>query len=95
MADIRKRIKNAHPDVEDKLIRVEIGPATPAKIAEARFSGPDIQVLRELSEKAQAIMRDDAGAVNIRSDWRQRTGLLQPEYDEAAGRRAGMSLKKT
>ena len=90
MADIRKRIKNAHPDVEDKLIRVEIGPATPAKI-EARFSGADIQVLRQLSEKAQAIMRDDAGAVNIRSDWRQRTKLLQPEYDEAAGRRAGIT----
>ncbi|WP_300320238.1 efflux RND transporter permease subunit [Idiomarina sp.] len=90
MADIRERIKNAHPDVEDKLIRVEIGPATPAKI-EARFSGPDIQVLRQLNEKAQAIMRDDAGAVNIRSDWRQRTKLLQPEYDEAAGRRAGIT----
>ena len=90
MADIRERIKNAHPDVEDKLIRVEIGPATPAKI-EARFSGADIQVLRQLSEKAQAIMRDDAGAVNIRSDWRQRTKLLQPEYDEAAGRRAGIT----
>jgi multidrug efflux pump subunit AcrB len=90
MADIRQRIKNAHPDVEDKLIRVEIGPATPAKI-EARFSGPDIQVLRQLSEEAQAVMRDDAGAVNIRSDWRQRTKLLQPQYDEAAGRRAGVT----
>ncbi|MGM7448691.1 multidrug efflux pump subunit AcrB [Idiomarina loihiensis] len=90
MRDIRERIREEHPDVEDKLIRVEIGPATPAKI-EARFSGPDIGTLRELSKKAQAILAEDSGAVNIRSDWRTPTKLLRPEYDEAAGRRAGIT----
>ncbi|MDV6316039.1 efflux RND transporter permease subunit [Idiomarina sp. HP20-50] len=90
MKDIRQRIREEHPDIEDKLIRVEIGPATPAKI-EARFSGPDIEVLRQLNEKAQAILAQDKGAVNIRSNWRQRTKLLRPEYDEAAGRRAGIT----
>lgn len=90
MQDIRERIREEHPDVEDKLIRLEIGPATPAKI-EARFSGPDIDVLRQLSEKAQAILADDHGAMNIHSNWRQRTKLLRPDYDEAAGRRAGIT----
>ncbi|WP_322407452.1 efflux RND transporter permease subunit [Idiomarina sp. PL1-037] len=90
MRDIRERIRSEHPDVEDKLIRVEIGPATPAKI-EARFSGPDIEVLRQLSKKAQALLDRDEGAVNIRSDWRNQTKLLRPEYDEAAGRRAGIT----
>ncbi|HAS16219.1 MAG TPA: MFS transporter, partial [Idiomarina abyssalis] len=90
MKDIRQRIREEHPDVEDKLIRVEIGPATPAKI-EARFSGPDIDVLRQLSKKAQSILAEDEGAVNIRSDWRHPTKLLRPQYDEAAGRRAGIT----
>ncbi|MCK7459057.1 efflux RND transporter permease subunit [Idiomarina aminovorans] len=90
MKDIRQRIREQHPDIEDKLIRVEIGPATPAKI-EARFSGPDIDTLRQLSQKAQAILAEDKGAVNIRSDWRTRTKLLRPQYDEAAGRRAGIT----
>ena len=90
MKDIRQRIREEHPDVEDKLIRVEIGPATPAKI-EARFSGPEIDVLRQLSNQAQAILDQDKGAVNIRSDWRHPTKLLRPQYDEAAGRRAGIT----
>ncbi|RUO80050.1 MFS transporter [Idiomarina tyrosinivorans] len=87
---VRSYIAQEHPDVEDKLIRLEIGPATPAKI-EARFSGPDPKVLRELSGKAQDILRADGGAVNIRDDWRQRTKVLRPIFHEAAARKLGIT----
>lgn len=87
---VRKYIAEQHPDVEDKLIRLEIGPATPAKI-EARFNGPDPKVLRELSAKAQEILRADGGAVNIRDDWRQRTKVLRPIFHEAAARKLGIT----
>jgi len=36
-------------------------------------------------------LAEDEGAVNIRSDWRHPTKLLRPQYDEAAGRRAGIT----
>ncbi len=64
-------LREHHPQVEDKLIRVNIGPATPAKI-EARISGPDPEVLRKLAQQAETILRDDPGAMNIRHDWRQK-----------------------
>ncbi|OIM99350.1 multidrug transporter AcrB [Idiomarina sp. MD25a] len=90
MADTRQYIRQHHPQVEDKLIRVNIGPATPAKI-EARISGPDPEVLRQLAQQAESILRNDPGAMNIRHDWRQKTKLLRPQFDEAAARRLGIT----
>ena len=90
MAETRQYLREHHPQVEDKLIRVNIGPATPAKI-EARISGPDPEVLRKLAQQAETILRDDPGAMNIRHDWRQKTKLLRPQFDEAAARRLGIT----
>lgn len=90
MSKVRQRIRESHPQVEDKLIRVEIGPATPAKI-EARLSGPEPAVLRDLSDKVQAILQADAGAMNIRHDWRNKSKLLRPRFDEPAARRLGIT----
>lgn len=73
-----------------KIKRMEIGPSTNAKI-EARFSGPDPVVLRQLSAKAQAIFSNDANAFNIRDDWRQRTKVIRPEFNEQKARRLGIS----
>jgi multidrug efflux pump subunit AcrB len=54
----------------DPIIKaLRIGPGRDAKI-EARFSGPDPRVLRELSETAQRLMREDGFAVDVRDDWR-------------------------
>ena len=69
---------------------VEMGPSQTAKI-EARFSGPDPEVLHQLAAEAEAIMRKDAGIYNLRNDWRQRTKVLQPEFNEAAARRLGIT----
>ena len=54
----------------DPIIKpLRIGPGRDAKI-EARFSGPDPEVLRQLSEQAEAIMRADPDATDVRNDWR-------------------------
>lgn len=90
MAKVREQVRVAHPQVEDKLIRVEIGPATPAKI-EARISGSEPQVLRQLAAQVEQIFREDPGAMNIRHDWRNKTKLLRPRFDEAAARRSGIT----
>ncbi len=90
MANVREHIRVAHPQVEDKLIRVEIGPATPAKI-EARISGSEPAVLREIATQIEAILAKDPGAMNIRHDWRNKTKLLRPRFDESAARRLGIT----
>ncbi|MDP5136396.1 efflux RND transporter permease subunit [Rheinheimera baltica] len=90
MAQVRDYIYQQHPAIESKLMRLEVGPSTPAKI-EARFSGADPDVLRALSEQAQTILRADDGARNVRDNWRDRQKIIRPRFNEAMARRAGVS----
>ncbi|BBN83290.1 multidrug transporter AcrB [Pseudoalteromonas sp. A25] len=75
---------------ELKIKRMEIGPSTDAKI-EARFSGPDPVILRQLAAKAKQILAKDDGAFNIKDNWRQRTKVLRPAFNEQKARRLGIS----
>lgn len=74
----------------DPIIKaMRIGPGRDAKI-EARFSGPDPEVLRQLSQQAQAIMRADGSAVDIRDDWRSPVKVATPIFNEQVGRQLGV-----
>lgn len=73
-------LAETYPQAEAKVERVRLGPGSGAKI-EARFSGEDPAVLRELSEQAQDIFRE-AGLINVRHDWRQREKLIIPRMAE-------------
>ena len=79
-----------YPQGFAKFQRFELGPGSKAKI-EARLIGPDPQVLRRYSEQVIAIFEAEPNAVNVRQDWRERTKVLQPVYNEAEGRRLGIS----
>jgi multidrug efflux pump subunit AcrB len=75
----------------DPIIKsLRIGPGRDSKI-EARFHGSDPEVLRQFSEKAQALMRADAEAKDIRDDWRQPVKLVQPVFNEQVGRQLGIT----
>jgi multidrug efflux pump subunit AcrB len=99
--DSRERIK-AVWDAVDRYMKTEmpwtdpiikpmrIGPGRDGKI-EARFSGPDPKVLRDLAEQAKAIMRDDPEAKEIRDDWREPVKVVQPVFNEQVGRQLGIS----
>lgn len=78
------------PSSEIKFKRLEIGPATSAKI-EVRFFGPDQVKLRQLAEQAKTILKADPYADNIRHDWREREKVIRPVFDEDNARRAGIS----
>ncbi|MEH6587467.1 MAG: efflux RND transporter permease subunit [Halioglobus sp.] len=74
----------------DPIIKaLRIGPGRDAKI-EARFSGPNAQVLRELSEQVQQLMRDDGFAIDIRDDWRSPVKVASPVFNEQVGRQLGV-----
>ncbi len=78
------------PNSEPKTKPLRIGPGRDAKI-EARISGPDPVVLRQLSKQVQQIMADDGGAINIRDDWRQPVKVIRPIYNEKAARQLGIT----
>ena len=75
----------------DPIIKsLRIGPGRDSKI-EARFHGQDPAVLRLLSERAQAIMRADPEAKDVRDDWRQPVKLIRPIFNEQVGRQLGIT----
>ncbi|SEH94211.1 Multidrug efflux pump subunit AcrB [Rheinheimera pacifica] len=90
MQQTRNYITEQLPRLQYKLLRLEVGPSTPAKI-EARFSGADPDVLRQLAAQAQSILLADGRAVSVRDNWRERTKVIRPRFNEAMARRAGIS----
>lgn len=90
MRQTRQYISQHYPNIEQKLLRLEVGPSTPAKI-EARFSGADPDILRQLANEAKAILQADGQAVNIHDNWRARSKVIRPIFNEAMARRVGVS----
>ncbi len=94
IAEVRDKVDRhmrEHYSWTDPIIKsMRIGPGRDSKI-EVRFQGPDPVVLRQLSQQAQAIMRDDAEAKDIRDDWRQPVKLIRPVFNEQVGRQLGIT----
>jgi multidrug efflux pump subunit AcrB len=78
------------PWLDPILKPMRIGPGRDGKI-EARFSGPDAKRLRDLAEEAKDIMRADAGAKEIRDDWREPVKVVEPIFNEQVGRQLGIT----
>jgi multidrug efflux pump subunit AcrB len=78
------------PQLDPILKPMRIGPGRDGKI-EARFHGADPVVLRQLSEQAQAIMREDHEAKEVRDDWRQPVEKIQPVFNEQVARQLGIN----
>jgi len=61
---------------------------------EVRISGPafaDLGVLRSLGEKAEAIFRDSPHAKAVRTNWRERTPIVEADFDQTNARWTGVS----
>ncbi len=89
MAAVGTYMREEMPWLDPIVKALRIGPGRDAKI-EARFSGPDPEVLRQLSEQAEAIMRADPGATDIRNDWRSPVKVPTPIFNEQVGRQLGV-----
>ncbi|MDN3698539.1 efflux RND transporter permease subunit [Vibrio cortegadensis] len=90
MARFREHIQSQFPEINFKLKQVELGPGGGAKI-EARLVGSDPTILRKLAEQIMDVMYADSGAHNIRHDWRERTKVIEPQFNESQARRYGIS----
>ncbi len=92
MEEVDDFLEVHYPEADVKFKRLDIGPSPPAKI-EARFIGPDPAILRQLSSKTKAIMREDIGATGIRDNWRERSKMLRPQLNEVNARRLGITKR--
>ncbi|MCG9619832.1 efflux RND transporter permease subunit VmeI [Vibrio diabolicus] len=90
MAKFREYLKAKYPEINYKLKQIELGPGGGAKI-EARIIGSDPTVLRTIAAQVKDIMYADPQATNIRHDWRERTQVLEPQFNESQARRYGIT----
>lgn len=74
---ILAHIQDTHPDLDIRIDRIVFGPPTGAKL-EARFMGPDADVLRELAQQAIGALHERGHVIDLRTDWRNRTPVLRP-----------------
>ncbi|MCK8081205.1 MULTISPECIES: efflux RND transporter permease subunit [Vibrio] len=90
MKRFRDHVNGQFPEIDYKLKQIELGPGGGAKI-EARIVGSDPTVLRSIAAQVMDIMRADEGAFNVRHDWRERTKVLEPQFNESQARRYGIT----
>lgn len=88
--DIAARLQAVNIDAEYYAEIMQFGPGAGAKL-QARFSGPDPVVLRDLAEQAQQVYFNDGKIRDIRHDWRTKGIVALPEFDENAAGIAGVS----
>lgn len=87
---IRDYLTHNFVDSNPKIEKIKLGPGGGFDL-EARFSGPNPVVLRQLAEQAMTIMHNDAVPIGIRNDWRERVQVVRPQFSEAQARRAGVT----
>ncbi|PSW19811.1 AcrB/AcrD/AcrF family protein [Photobacterium sanctipauli] len=83
-------LKEQFPHAEPRFRALKL--ATKDKFSiEARFIGPDPEVLHQLSAQAQAIMAKNPYTKYIRDDWRQQSKVIVPVLNQEQARRAGIN----
>ena len=88
--EVEAYIQSNFPDASPILRKFALGPGDDFDI-EARFSGPDSQVLRRLSEEAQSILRAYPHSARVWDNWRPPVKKIEPVFDEVTAKQAGIT----
>lgn len=88
MESFRSQLAEINPDAEFQVYRTSFTPASTSKI-EARFSGPDPALLRDLGQQALAAYLKQ-GLIDRKLDWRQQELTMKPRLNEARAKIAGI-----
>lgn len=86
---IADEVEGRFPESTPKVWTFQLGPGGGSKI-EARFTGPDPNVLRGLAERAKAVLTE-AGAVGVKDDWREMVQIVRPRINDVNARRLGLT----
>jgi multidrug efflux pump subunit AcrB len=92
MPEIRRKLREENPDAYIRLRKYNFSIST-SHTVEVEFAGPDPAVLRELSAKAEKIMRDCPyiDPYSVENNWKPMGKSMVVNYSEADARRAGIS----
>ncbi|PLX98772.1 MAG: AcrB/AcrD/AcrF family protein [Desulfuromonas sp.] len=90
ISEIENHLKQEFPRAEAYCKRIQNGPNTTYKI-EARFRGPDTDILKGLADQALAVINEDGRARDVRTDWRTPVEVVRPQFSEIQARYVGVS----
>ncbi|EHZ2783798.1 efflux RND transporter permease subunit [Vibrio parahaemolyticus] len=93
VGELQSELDNKYPDASIKVWKFMLGRGGGKKI-EAGFKGPDSKVLRQLAEKAKAIMQNDTNLIAVQDDWRQQVPVLAPVYSSQEAQRYGLTTQE-
>ncbi|MFN3239383.1 MAG: efflux RND transporter permease subunit [Pseudomonadales bacterium] len=91
MAEAQSLLSSLRIDAEIRVSRTEFSPTNGSKI-EARFSGPDIKVLRQLAAKAREVYLAH-NLIDTKTNWRAPSLELQPIFNESQARVSGITRR--
>ncbi len=81
-----------HPNVRGRVKSMWLG-ASESGLVEIRVSGPEIDVLDELTGQLMAAMREIPGTMHLKQDWNNRVFTLKADVDQNRALRAGVTSK--
>jgi multidrug efflux pump subunit AcrB len=89
LPSIQGHINSNYPDSLAKVWKFVLGPGG-GSLIEARFTGPDATVLRQLADQAREIF-SNARAISVKDDWGDQVKVLHPRINTENARRLGLS----
>ena len=87
---LTSKLSDLDLDANFYMERMQFGPGSGAKL-EARFSGPDTEVLRQLAEEAKARLFEDGQVIDVRHNWREKGFAINTQFDNYNAGIAGVS----
>jgi multidrug efflux pump subunit AcrB len=92
LPQVRKKLREENPDAYIRTRKYNFSIST-SHTVEVEFAGPDPAVLRDLSAKAEKIMRDCPyiDPYSVENNWRPMGKAMVINYSESDARRAGIS----
>ncbi|MGB3723309.1 MAG: efflux RND transporter permease subunit, partial [Pacificimonas sp.] len=87
---LRSAFLTEFPGVNTRVTRMFLGPEDPAVI-QVQVTGPDADYLNDKAEEVMAMLAGTDGMIDIWSNWRGRTPILDIEIRQDTARAAGVS----
>ncbi|MBN2711784.1 MAG: efflux RND transporter permease subunit, partial [Planctomycetes bacterium] len=87
--EIQKHLEDKYPEATVKVEAFRLGPSGGA--VEARFMGPDANVLRGIASQVENIMMHEPNARSIRNDWGERVKVASVQLAESRARKIGIT----
>ena len=89
MPRIEEDLAENFPDALTYAARFQLGPGSTGKV-QARFSGPDIEVLRDLAAQTMAVFGSNPDAKSIRTDWQNKVKRISPTIADQSADASGI-----